>query len=89
VRAVDVRAALAYVERKETELGIVFATDVFGNRNVKVLLEIPAELHTPAHYYCAPLRQGQREAALAWLQFMRAPEQATVMSAVGFLMPGK
>lgn len=89
VRAVDVRAALAYVKHKEVGLGIVYATDVFGSRDIKVILEIPAELHSPAFYYLAPLREGQRELALAWLVFMREPEQATMLRTVGFLPAGR
>lgn len=87
IRAIDVRAALAYVQRGEAALGIVFATDARVD-GVKVVYAIPDALHQPALYFAAPLKNGLSATARAFLQFMREPEQATAMSAVGFLPPG-
>jgi molybdate transport system substrate-binding protein len=54
----NVRATLAYVDRGEADAGLVYATDVHGAGNVRVVLEVPANLHAPIVY---PLVLVRRE----------------------------
>ncbi|HAA75693.1 TPA: molybdate ABC transporter substrate-binding protein [Candidatus Latescibacteria bacterium] len=48
--AVDVRAALALVERGECEMGIVYATDARVSDSVRVAGRIRSDLHEPIVY---------------------------------------
>lgn len=50
VPAENVRAALAYVARGETPLGIVYNTDALIEPKVRVVARFPANSHTPIVY---------------------------------------
>ena len=43
----DVRATLAIVERDEADAGIVYATDAVTSKKVRMVLEVPEDLHAP------------------------------------------
>lgn len=47
VPAADVRAAMAFVERGEAPLGIVYATDAAGSDRVTVVATFPSTSHPP------------------------------------------
>lgn len=51
--SVNVRAALALVERGAAPLGIVYASDAFNNEAVDVIYRFPRASHTPIHYIAA------------------------------------
>src|SRR3984957_5782349 len=53
VRADSVRSALAFVERGEAPLGIVYATDALVDKNVRVVDVFPAGTHMPIIYPAA------------------------------------
>ena len=50
VRAENVRAALAYVARGETPLGVVYQTDAQAEQRVRVVDVFPAHTHPPITY---------------------------------------
>lgn len=80
----DVRTALAFVERGECALGIVYATDARISRRVEVLGAFPAGTHAPIVYPFAALR-GARPEARAFLRFVQAsPEAAAIFRRHGF-----
>jgi len=56
----DVRSALAFVERGECEVGIVYKTDALISRKVKIIGTFPANSHSPIVYPLALTRQGDR-----------------------------
>ena len=60
VRADSVRAALAFVDRGEAALGIVYATDAMIDKNVRVVDMFPADSHMPI-IYPAALTNGARD----------------------------
>ncbi len=60
VRADSVRSALAFVDRGEAALGIVYATDAMVDKNVRVVGMFPADSHMPIIY---PAALDQRRAA--------------------------
>lgn len=60
VSAENVRIALAFVERGEVDLGIVYSTDAIDNGLVKVVVEIDSSLHDPIRYVLAKLNHGEK-----------------------------
>ena len=83
VRAADARAALAFVERGDVAMGIVYATDARASRRVAVAGEFPAASHPPIVYPLALTRGAPPEAA-AFARFLRGPEAANILRARGF-----
>lgn len=71
----DVRTALAFVERGECPLGIVYATDAKISRKVEVLATFPADTHKPIVYPIAAVR-GARPETAAFLQFVKTSKAA-------------
>ncbi|MDR6126304.1 molybdate ABC transporter substrate-binding protein [Sphingomonas sp. SORGH_AS_0438] len=54
--AQDVRAALAYVARGASPLGIVYESDAYADRTVRLVSLFPAASHPPIVYPVAVLR---------------------------------
>jgi molybdate transport system substrate-binding protein len=79
----DVRAALAFVERGECALGIVYATDALVSRKVRVVARFPEDSHDPILYPFA-LLQGARPAARAFLEELESPSAAALFAQYGF-----
>ncbi|MBU0678737.1 MAG: molybdate ABC transporter substrate-binding protein [Verrucomicrobia bacterium] len=80
----DVRAALATVERGEAQLGIVYKTDAAISEKVRVVAVFPPELHDPIRYSvacCRPSRPGAKRL----LDFMVSPAAAKLAEALGFV----
>src|SRR5690606_38714176 len=83
--AVDVRAALAYVEHGAAPLGIVYATDAAASRTIQVVRPIPSRLHTPIVYPAAVLRDAaDPSAARRLLTFLRSAPAQEVFARAGF-----
>jgi molybdate transport system substrate-binding protein len=75
--AVDVRAALTYVERGECKVGVVYATDAAISDDVDVLATLPPESHDPIVYPVAVIKgqySPQVKKAMAFLQSKPAGE---------------
>ena len=84
----DVRTALAFVERGECPLGIVYATDAKISRKVEVLATFPADTHKPIVYPIAAVR-GARPETAAFLQFVTTSRAAAAIFAkYGFTAGG-
>jgi len=79
----DVRAALAFVERGECALGIVYATDALMSRKVRVVATFPAATHDPIVYPFALLR-GARPAARAFFEQLAGASGAALFARYGF-----
>lgn len=82
----DVRTALAFVERGECPLGIVYATDAKISQKVEVLATFPANTHTPIVYPFAAV-EGARPEAKAFLRFVQtSPAAAAIFAKYGFTL---
>jgi molybdate transport system substrate-binding protein len=79
----DVRTALAFVERGECPVGIVYATDAAISDKVEVLETFPESTHKPIVYPFA-LVKGARAETKALLDYLSTPEAATVFTRYGF-----
>ncbi len=81
----DVRTALAFVERGECPLGIVYATDAAISSKVQVLATFPENTHKPIIYPVALVKDARAEAA-GFLDYLKTPAAATVFSRYGFTL---
>ena len=82
--AENVRAAMAFVARKEVPLGIVYASDAQADPNVRVLWTIDPNRHTPITY---PARAFTQK-GLRLLEHLETLSSQTRMALLGF-QPGE
>ncbi len=83
-RAKDVRAALTLVERAESPLGQVYATDAAISDKVKVVGVFPEDSHPPITYPAALIAGKDNAAARDFLVFLRGPDARAVFEKYGF-----
>jgi molybdate transport system substrate-binding protein len=77
-RAENVRAALALVSRGEAPFGIVYATDAYADKGVRIVDTFPAACHPPIVYPAAILASSKSPAAKPLLEYLRSmPARAT------------
>ena len=88
VTAPDVRAALAFVERGECAMGIVYETDAKSSDQVTVLGTFPTDSHEPVVYPVA-LTQGAGQEANGFLDFLLSKPAAAIFTRYGFTMLGR
>jgi molybdate transport system substrate-binding protein len=80
----DVRTALAFVERGECPLGIVYLTDARISSKVEVVERFPDNSHKPIVYPFAMVK-GARPETQAFLSFVRtSPAAAAIFERYGF-----
>lgn len=80
----DVRAALVLVERAETPLGQVYATDAAISKKVRVVGTFPVESHPPIVYPVAAVAGGKINEVAKLLDFLKTPEARAVFEKYGF-----
>jgi molybdate transport system substrate-binding protein len=83
VRADSVRSALAFVDRGEAPLGIVYETDALIDKQVRVVDVFPATSHMPIVYPVA-LTNSARSDAARFVTYIRGPAGETAFKAYGF-----
>lgn len=79
----DVRTALAFVERAECPLGIVYETDARISGKVVVAGRFPAGSHDPVVYPFALMPKASSDAR-AFFQWLQGPAAAAVFTRYGF-----
>ncbi len=85
IPAFDVKAALLQVEYGNVPLGIVYRTDAQTSQKVKILLAIPAALHSPIHYpVCLIPRSSPSREAQGFREFLFSPEVKEILTQKGF-----
>jgi molybdate transport system substrate-binding protein len=83
VRADSVRSALAFVDRGEVPLGIVYETDALIDKHVRVVDVFPAASHAPIIYPVALTKSAKPDAA-KFLAYMRGPAGDVAFAHYGF-----
>jgi molybdate transport system substrate-binding protein len=83
VRADSVRSALAFVDRGEVPLGIVYETDALIDKKVRVVDVFPANSHLPIIYPIALTSAAKTDAA-GFVAYIRGPAGAIAFKAYGF-----
>lgn len=86
VAAHDVRAAMAYVERREAAVGIVYATDAAASNQVDVAFRVPADLHAKIVYPMV-LVKGANRRARELHAFLQTPDAWKAFERAGFVKP--
>jgi molybdate transport system substrate-binding protein len=83
VRADSVRSALAFVDRGETPLGIVYETDALADKSVRVVDVFPANSHVPIVYPVALTNSAGADAG-KFVAYVRGPAGDVAFKAYGF-----
>jgi molybdate transport system substrate-binding protein len=79
----DVRTALAFVERGECALGVVYKTDALISQKVSLVATFPAASHKPVVYPGALVKGAGSESQAFW-QYLQGDEAKTVFGRYGF-----
>jgi len=80
----NVRAALALVERGEAPYGIVYATDAYASKGVKVVGIFPAASHAPITYPIALLTASTSSDADGFRRFLISGPGKAIFKRYGF-----
>ncbi|MDP9142096.1 MAG: molybdate ABC transporter substrate-binding protein [Pseudomonadota bacterium] len=83
----DVRTALAFVERGECPLGIVYATDAVISSKVSMVARFPGRTYPPIVYPFA-LVAGARPESAAFLSYLKSDAAADAFRRHGFVPRG-
>jgi molybdate transport system substrate-binding protein len=83
VRADSVRSALAFVDRGEAPLGIVYETDALVDKHVRVVDVFPADSHLPIIYPIALTNAASTDSA-RFVAYIRGPAGNVAFKAYGF-----
>ena len=89
VRAENVRAALALVERGAAPFGIVYLTDAKASSKVRVAGVFPANSHPPIVYPIARLAGSANPEAEGFRRFLLSPRGRAIFARFGFSAPGR
>jgi molybdate transport system substrate-binding protein len=84
VPAVNVRAALSFVARGETPLGIVYRSDAVSDDEVRVVDRFATSIHPPIVYPVALLKDGDDEAGHRLLDLLRSQQAGAIFVRFGF-----
>ena len=82
--AENVRAALLFVDRKETPLGIVYATDAAADPRVEIAGVFPENTHPPIIYPIALTAASKNPEAAKLLAFLQSPAARPAFEKQGF-----
>jgi molybdate transport system substrate-binding protein len=81
----NVRAALEYVARGDTPLGIVYLTDARAESRVKVLATFAEKTHEKILYPAARTIAADPKSAAAFLAFLRSKQAVAIFRSAGFV----
>ncbi|VVT12929.1 molybdate transporter subunit; periplasmic-binding component of ABC superfamily [Sphingomonas sp. EC-HK361] len=84
VRAENVRAALALVERGAAPFGVVYATDALASPKVRVAGIFPTRSHAPIVYPVARLKAGTSADAEGFRRFLLSHAGQAILKRRGF-----
>ena len=88
--ASDVRTALSWVEEEACDSGIVYATDAASSQKVFVAASAPKGSCPPVIYPVGIVAEsGHKEAARAFVDFLRSEKAKAVFEKAGFKMADK
>ena len=83
-RGDNVRTALNFVARGEAPLGIVYETDAFAEKKVRVIARFPQDAHPAIIYPAAALAGSKHAATPAFLNYLKSGEARAIFEKYGF-----
>jgi molybdate transport system substrate-binding protein len=87
IMAKDVRQALIYADRGETDGAFVYKTDALLAKEAKILLEVPQNLYNEVTYPIALTVSGlEKPEAVAFAEYLKTPEAAQILKKYGFVV---
>ena len=87
--AENVRAALLFVDRKETPLGIIYATDAAADPRVEIAGTFPESTHPPIIYPVALVAMSKNPDAAKFLAFLKSAKARPAFEKQGFIVLGR
>lgn len=82
--AEDVRAALAFVARRKSSVGIVYETDALIESFVKIIGIFPEDSHEPITYPVAATAETTNPVVTRYLNFLRSSSAKAIFERYGF-----
>ena len=82
----NVRAAMAFVARGESPLGIVYATDAKAEPKVRVISTFPDDSHDAIVYPAAAIATASPPSTKGFLKFLQGNQAKTIFKQAGFTL---
>lgn len=80
----NVRLALTFIERGETPLGIVYASDLIDRTDAKKIAIFPSESHSPIRYPLATIQGKSSPGTIAFRRFLQSAQGRAILIKFGF-----
>lgn len=87
IPALDVRAALAYVERGDVDCGLVYRTDAAISKNVLISGGLPKEIQPKIQYSAAATHNSTHPLSAVFLAFLKSETAKRIFKESGFIIP--
>ena len=87
IPALDVRAALAYVERGDVNYGLVYRTDAAISKNVLISGSLPKKIQPDIRYSAATTHTSTHTLGAAFLTFLKSQTAKRIFRENGFIIP--
>ncbi len=87
IPALDVRAALAYVERGDVDYALVYRTDAAISKNVLISGSLPKEIQPNIQYSAAATPNSTHPLSAAFLSFLKSQTAKRIFRESGFIIP--
>ncbi|HEV7821327.1 MAG TPA: molybdate ABC transporter substrate-binding protein, partial [Burkholderiales bacterium] len=85
-RGDNVRTALIFVARGEAPLGIVYETDAYAEKKVRIVARFPENTHSPIIYPVAVMASSKHPAAPAFVIYLKSADARAIFEKYGFSM---
>jgi molybdate transport system substrate-binding protein len=85
-RLSNARAVLTFVERGETRAGIVYYSDTYLNKKVKIIFEFSQLTHNPIYYWAALTRSASPAASSQFFDILFNQKSKNIFKDHGFLV---
>lgn len=89
IPAIDARAALTYVGRKQVDCGIVYRSDAIASQRVKIAFDLPDSLQPEIHYPAAALNSAQNPFLNDFVSFLKSENATRIFRNNGFSIIAK
>ena len=89
IPALDVRAALVYVERGDVDYGLVYRTDAAISKNVLISGSLPKEVQPNIQYSAAATQNSTHSLNDAFLSFLKSQTAKRIFKESGFIIPAR